>query len=378
MAARKIPGGALAVVKNHRLIFARGYGWADRERQVPARPDTLFRIASLSKPITAVAVLKLVEQRKLSLEARAFEIVNLKPLLAPERPSDARLKQITLCHLLQHTAGWDREKSFDPMFRPREIARAQGVCCPPGPRDIIRYMLGQPLDFDPGARHAYSNFGYCVLGRVIEAVTGLTYERAVQRLVLEPIGIRWMRLGASLSGGRTEGEAHYYMPDDEQTRSVFPGTPERVPTPYGGFCIEAMDAHGGWLASAVGLARFAAALDDPDHSPLLKAQGFQTMYAPPPPPVARKEDGSVADAYYGCGWSVRRVGKSGRANYWHTGSLPGTFTLLVRRWDGLSWVALFNQRSGDKNLPDAAIDAALHRAADAVKEWKAGNLFSRW
>src|SRR6266852_8372904 len=61
MQSRKVPGGALAVVKDRRLIYARGYGWADRDKELPARPDSLFRIASISKPITAVAVLKLVQ-----------------------------------------------------------------------------------------------------------------------------------------------------------------------------------------------------------------------------------------------------------------------------------------------------------------------------
>ena len=82
-------------------------------------------------------------------------------------------KRITTRHLLQHTGGWDRDKSFDPMFRPREISRTLGVASPPGPRDILRYRLGQPFEFDPGTRYAYSNFGYCVLGRVIEKVTGV-------------------------------------------------------------------------------------------------------------------------------------------------------------------------------------------------------------
>jgi hypothetical protein len=68
--------------------------------------------------------------------------------------------------------------------------------------------------------------------------------------------------------------------------------------------------------------------------------------------------------------------RKGRANYWHTGSLPGTATLLVRRWDGLSWTALFNQRSEDKKLPDGDIDPALHRAADSVGDWPAHNLFA--
>ena len=139
-----------------------------------------------------------------------------------------------------------------------------------------------------------------------------------------------------------------------------------------------MDAHGGWIASAVDLARFAAALHDAEHSPLLNPQTIQTMHLPPEPPVSRNDDGSLKDHYYGCGWLVRPVGKDGRANYWHTGSLPGTYTLLVRRHDGVSWVILFNQRSDDKKLPDSEIDAALHRAANAVTEWPKYDLFRQY
>ncbi len=148
-----------------------------------------------------------------------------------------------------------------------------------------------------------------------------------------------------------------------------------VPWPYGGFCLESMDAHGGWIASAVDLARFAAALHDAEHSPLLNPKTIQTMYRPPDPPVSRNDDGSLKDHYYGCGWLVRPVGKDAKANYWHTGSLPGTYTLLVRRHDGVSWAILFNQRSDDKKLPDSEIDPALHRAANAVTDWPKHDLF---
>jgi N-acyl-D-amino-acid deacylase len=186
-----------------------------------------------------------------------------------------------------------------------------------------------------------------------------------------------MRIGASLDGKQADGEVRYYTPKDDEAKNVFPDGPKETSWPYGGFHLEAMDAHGGWIASAVDLARFAAALDDPQRSPLLKPETFQTMSAAPPP-VSRLPDGSLADNHYGCGWSVRPVGKNGKANYWHGGSLPGTSTLLVRRWDGLSWAVLFNQRSEDKNLPDGAIDRALHRAADAVAKWPDKDLFSEW
>jgi CubicO group peptidase (beta-lactamase class C family) len=378
MQARNFPGGALAVVKDHRLVYTRGYGLADREQRERVRPDSLFRIASVTKPITAVAVLALIEDNRLSLEDTAWSVLDLAKWAPQGTEPDERLKGITIRQLLQHTGGWDRDRSFDPMFRPRVIARQLGVASPPGPRDIIRYMLGQPLDFDPGTRHAYSNFGYCLLGRVIEKVSGLNYDAFVRKRVLAPAGIVRMHPGETLADRRAKDEVRYYTHDNAEAPSVFDSRPGNVPWPYGGFCLESMDAHGGWLGSAVDLARFASALDDPQKSPLLKPETFRHLYAPPPPPVSRNDDGSLRDAFYAAGWLVRPVRRDGKANYWHNGSLPGTSTLLVRRWDGLSWAALFNQRSGDKNLPDVAIDPALHRAADAVDKWPEEDLFRNY
>jgi N-acyl-D-amino-acid deacylase len=239
-------------------------------------------------------------------------------------------------------------------------------------------MLGHKLDFDPGSRYAYSNFGYCVLGRIIEKITGMAYDRFIQQKVLSPAGIRRMRLGTSLETGRAEGEVKYYMPDGALGRSVFSSQTGKVPEPYGAFCLEAMDSHGGWLASAVDLARFAAALDAPDRRAVLKPETCRLLYEPPAAPVSRKPDGTLTSAYYACGWQVRSIGTKGKANYWHNGSLPGTATWLVRRADGLSWAILFNQLSQDAKLPDGAIDSALHRAADAVGEWPTEDLFGRY
>jgi N-acyl-D-amino-acid deacylase len=368
MKARSVPGGALAVVKDRRLVYARGYGLADRERGIEVKSDSLFRIASISKPITAVAAMKLVEDGVLELDRPAFDIVKLGV------PGDARVAKITVRQLLHHTGGWDRGRSFDPMFRSRQIAKAAGVPSPPPLREIIRYMLAQPLQFDPGAEYAYSNFGYCVLGRIIEEVSGELYEKFVKQRILAPIGITRMQIGATLDGRQAPGEVRYYTRGDGSKPSVFDGEPD-TPIPYGAFCLEAMDAHGGWIASAIDLARFAAALDDPARCPILKSETLAILYEAPAPPVSRNGDGALADRYYGCGWSVRPVARRGAANYWHDGSLPGTATLLVRRWDGLSWAVLFNQRSEDDTLPDAAIDRAMHRAADAVAEWPAHDLF---
>jgi len=371
MKPRRIPGAAIAVVKGRRLVYARGYGWADREKQEPARADSLFRIASISKPFTSAAIVQLVGRGRLSMDAEAFGILGMTP--APG--GDPRLSKITVRQLLHHAGGWDRDKSGDPMFMSKRIARATGTPEPARQEAIIRYMLGQPLDWPPGEHFAYSNFGYCVLGRIIEKVSGQEYAEYVKQNILSPIGIERMRLGASLESGRAPGEVKYYMPDGTTSQSVFPGAAGRVPEPYGGFCLETMDSHGAWIASAIDLVRFATALDDPGRQNWIRDQFRRLLYEPPAPPVSRKPDGTLAAFYYGCGWDVRPVGRKGKANYWHNGSLPGTFTLLVRRWDGLSWTVLFNQRSNDSKLPDGTIDGALHRAADSVGQWPQHDLF---
>jgi len=350
-----IPGGALAVVRDGRLVLAKGYGLADVEAKVPVAPDSLFRIASISKPITAVAVLKLVQDGKLDIDAKAFALLGLRP-----EKGDPRLGDVTVRHLLQHTGGWDRERSGDPMFMPFRIAEDLGLPTPPDAGAILRYMAPRPLDFDPGTRHAYSNFGYCVLGRILEKVSGESYEDHVRKSVLAPMGITRMRLGRSLLEQRAEGEVRYYPLTGLQARPVFESVKEKeVPWPYGGFCLEAMDAHGGWLASAIDLVRFAASIDT-----VLDAKTLDLM-------VARPDRLKPEAAYYGCGWMVRPVGKDGKRNLWHAGSLPGTSTLLVLRHDGLIWAALFN----DRTRGEGKIDPALHRAADAVTEWPAGDLF---
>lgn len=379
MTARKIPGGALAVVKDGRLVHARGYGWADVEKQVPVEAASLFRIASISKPFTGVAVLQLVEQGKLSLDAHVVDLLPHRAVVPPGGQADPRWKQITVRHCLQHTGGWDRDKSFDPMFRPRQIAAATTTPAPASADAIIKFMLGQPLDFDPGTRYAYSNFGYCLLGRVIEQLTNKSYEQFVKDSVFTPCGIKAMRIGRTLEAQRAGREVRYYTPDNAIADNVFPGSTLKVPWPYGGFHLEAMDSHGAWLASAVDLVRFAVALRDPAKCPLLKPATWQELHAAPPAPVSRNADGALKETFYACGWNARPVGRPAQgANYWHTGSLPGTRTLLVRRWDGLAWAVLFNQRQELPGLPDAAIDPAMHRAAEAVKEWPGEDLFPKF
>lgn len=350
-----IPGGQIAVGRGNRIIFSRALGLADGRKKVEVKTQTLFRIASISKSLTAVAVLGFVEEGALSLDAKMLDVLKPDIFLPVGVSVDPRLKEITIRHLLQHTAGWDRDKSGDPMFQSTQIAKALGIGGPPNTREVVREVLGRPLDSAPGERYVYSNFGYCVLGRILEKVATKPYEEIIKERVLRPAGVTRPQLGSTLTPA--EDETRYFMREnDGEARSVFPEQPGRVPWPYGGFCLEMMDAHGGWLATAEDIVRFATSLDDiGGRSPFKKRETYDAMIAPPP--------GAENDRYYGCGFSIRRRGKGAALS--HDGSLPGTSTFFSRRADGTAWAALFNMRDEGGNR-DGLIVAAIDKALDEV------------
>ena len=144
-----IPGAALAVAKDGKLVLAKGYGWSNLETGDHVKPDTLFGVASISKSFTAVAILKLVEQGKLKLDDKPFVMLaHIKP--HPGVRPDLRLKDITVRHLLIHAGGWDVKKSGDPVNWTTEMQYRRGDKLPVTPEQLISFTLGVPLDFDPG------------------------------------------------------------------------------------------------------------------------------------------------------------------------------------------------------------------------------------
>jgi N-acyl-D-amino-acid deacylase len=307
----------------------------------------------------------------------------LEPHLEAGARLDPRWHDITVRHCLQHTGGWDRGKSFDPMSAEtaEEIARAFAVPLPISPAQIIRYAMGKPLDFAPGTAYAYSNFGYCVLGRVIEAVARKPYHEVVAGEVLAPVGIRRMRLGKNLLRDRASGEVKYYDSRQRTGRAISgPEIGKQVPLPYGVECLETMDANGGWIASAVDLVRFAAALEDPKRCPILNEKSLLSMLGPPPGPLGYDSRGKPKAVYYACGWNVRPVaGQPGRYTKFHDGLLAGSSTLLVCRADGISWAALFNSDADPQGRRFAAlIDPLLHKPADETRAWPDIDLFPKF
>jgi N-acyl-D-amino-acid deacylase len=232
-------------------------------------------------------------------------------------------------------------------------------------------MLCHPLQFDPGTRYAYSNFGYCLLGRVIEKAGGLPYEDYVRKEILTPLGIDHMHVGKTLLSQRAKDEVKYYVLGGEKTGPAVlgPEIGKQVPLPYGSWCQETLDAHGGWTGTAPELVRFATAFANPRSCRVLSPASITQMFTCPSGRVGQGDDGKSKDHVYGCGWSLVQL-PHGQFNFWHNGLLPGTSTELVHRSDGLTWAILFNGTPDSKRKsPADLIDPLMHKALDSVTKW---------
>lgn len=161
--------GAILIAQGDRVFHCKGYGEANREHAIPNTPDTVFRIASLSKQFTAVAIMQLQEQGILSVHDRVSRYL----------PSFPHGDAITLHHLLTHTSGLAEITDFPNLA---ELQRH-----PTSPKQIITYIKDLPLEFTPGTQCIYSNTGYIVLGAIIEAVTHIPYEHYIQEHLLIPL-----------------------------------------------------------------------------------------------------------------------------------------------------------------------------------------------
>ncbi len=288
-----------------------------------------MRIASLTKPITSMAILMLVEGGKLKLSDQVFGDKSIFGLDLGEPSFDGKGAAVTVKQLLSHTAsGWGNTGS-DPMFLYMDLDG----------NDLIRKVLDtHRLDRKPGTQFNYSNFGYYVLGRIIERESGLSYEEYVRRNILEPLRIQGMRIGAQEPG---PDETRYYSVNDMDPRRLRPSH---------------MDAHGGWIANTVELLKILSAIDGfPKGTPLLKPGSVAAMTSP-----------ALASSNYALGLCVNKYD-----NWWHTGSLPGATSELGRAAGGFCWAILVNTR------PDRSIQGAYFKDLDELF-WKLKDSISSW
>ncbi len=371
-----VAGAGLAVARKDTLLLVRGYGFANKEKSAPVEPTSLFRLASLSKTVTAVAVLQLVQDGRLKLDDRVLSILgDAGP--RPGKITDTRVHDITVRHLLQHSGGFNRARSGDVVFLPgaADAAKRQGGPLPPDCPTILRDTLERKLDFTPGERFAYSNIGYCILGRVVERVAGMPYEVYARERVLAPAGAARMKVGRTLEAA--EGEVTFYDYRGAKGAKATPGFGLRLaPRPYGTFAMETMDSYGGWIGAPVDYLRFILAIDGRRGAALLNGATVAEMNARSRLQATGDDDeGNAEGESYGLGIRVRQL-RNG-LNLWHSGSLPGTQTIAVRTADGFAWVAAFNGRPQDRTAFKRELDRGLWTAKSKVKKWPDGDLFER-
>lgn len=317
-----VPAAALGVAKDGDVVLERGYGYSDPDRSNPTAPDALFRTASLAKSFTAAAARSLLGD-DFSPETRVLDALDVEPA---DGLGDDRLENVTVRHLLDHSAGWDPSAGGDPMFRPFAVAEELDLDEPPTTRDFARYVLGQPLQYEPGERHVYSNFGYALLGLVVEAESGQSLPAYVREQFFGGDPPDPLYEGRALPENRRDREVAYESASNCPNAAELDRS-ERVPCADGGFLVGALGGAGGLVTSARTLVAFAA-----DH----RLDGFATA-----------ENPEYATAF---------------------GSLPGTFTMLQRRRDGATVAVLFSDRGGSPNAL-ADIRTTVNDAVADVDDW---------
>jgi CubicO group peptidase (beta-lactamase class C family) len=315
---------SIAISKNGRFVYDHAGGMADRQHMAQAQQSTLFRIADLSKPITAVAIFFLIESGKLHLTDKIFGPAGVLGTKYGKPPYKSYIANITVDHLLTHTAGGWPADDNDPMMHNNGWSQA---------KLIASTIENVPLTNEPGTHWAYSNFGYCLLGRVIEQVTGQSYESYVQANILVPCGITGMQIAHNSERQRASDEVVYIGQYSEDPYKIN---------------INRMDSSDGWIATSTQLVQFLNHVAGAPNIPaLLKPDTIRAMTTPAP---AYPQ----GDARYARGWMVS---DNGAGSWWHGGSLPGSTSLMVHNSDGSCSAALCNTRTE----PHQEMDTALYQ-----------------
>lgn len=189
-----VPGASVIVIRDGRVIFRRAYGMADLERHVPATPTTAYRLASLTKQFTAMAVMLLVRDGRLRYDQPVRELL-------PELPPAAA--SVTIRHLLNHTSGLLDYEDLIPDTQTAQVSD----------RDVLRLLASHDSVYFPaGTRYRYSNSGYCLLALVVERVSGMEFAAFLRQRIFAPLGMA--RTLAHVDGKDTVPERAYgYTPD---------------------------------------------------------------------------------------------------------------------------------------------------------------------
>ncbi|WP_166298822.1 serine hydrolase domain-containing protein [Bradyrhizobium sp. 2S1] len=333
-----VPGLSIAVAIKGKPAYVEAFGVADRESGEALTPQHRFRIASISKPVTSTGIFTLVEAGKLrlgdfvfgadSILGKDYPTIPTLQSLMPSGSSRSLVDQITIEHLLTHATGTWGNQFRDPMFMNQDMKH----------RELISWTLEHmPLTNPPGESYAYSNFGYCVLGRVIEKLSGQSYEQYIKDAVLKRCGIADMQIAGNTLGERASNEVRYY--------SQTGGDPYRMN-------VARMDSHGGWIATPGDLTTLFVHIDGfKDTEQLLTDDSLRVMSTP-----------SAINPRYAKGLFI-----TANNNWWHSGLLDGTTTISVRTSGDFCWSAFTNTRSREGMT--RALDLLVWHMIKTVPDW---------
>jgi len=306
-----VPGAALAVSVNEKMVYTKGFGVSNIEHNTPTEFDAVFRIASLSKTYTATAIMKLIDDGELSLTDKVF---GPEGIMGDDFGSVVFTQNeldITVDHLLIHGSGGWGSVSGDPIdWEPQLDSNG-----------FIEYILNNwNLPNLPGTSFEYSNTGYWLLARIVEKVSGKSYEDYVRDMIT-PIGITSFKTTSFRKEDRGSNEVEYYG-TEQDSQYIYSIASRR-------------DGDGGIVINAPDMLRFMCAIDGFTNRPDIVSSSSQTLMAQP---------SEISNLGRGLGtWEEQNL-------LFFTGSLPGTRTWFYINKNGTSAVVFLNYRRYD--IPD--------------------------
>ena len=327
MHADDVQAGAVGIMKNGVVVYQRFFGWQDQAKTQPLPPETMMRIASVTKPQTAACIRTLIADGTINLTDNVFNVgqpggglLNIAPF---NGLGDTRLANVTVEHCLRHRGGWNRNTTFgvgDLTYKEIEIKQDYNQDAPPTRTQLVSWILSQPLQHNPGSQFAYSNIGFLVLGLIIDQYTGKRPAEFLHERVLAPVGVlpEEVELGRTFPVDRNPNEPWYdnqgsTSPNVYASLDDLQNDPEgsKVPSPDGGWNMEARVGQGGLIATPRALLHF-------------------------------------LDNYQVAGTNIgvprNKASESTSWNFVHTGALSKGTNSIAHQWgDGYCFVALFNR-----------------------------------
>lgn len=344
LSAYNIPGASLAVTKNGKLVYVKGYGKANKATGEDVTPAHRFRLASVSKTYTGVAILKLVQDGKLSLDATVFGTGGVLGNDYGTAPYNANLLKITVRHLLQNVSGsWGAATGGDVIDQNPSYTYKQ----------FFDWLLAtRPNPNTPGTVYDYSNVNFVLAGRIIEKVSGKSYINYIKEDIMQPIGGTQTEMSGKTEAEQKTKEVKYYGQGNDQNFVYTIAFPRR-------------DADGGLMTTATDLLRLVTAIDGSGTRPdILNGTSLTALTT-----------SSSVFSGYACGigiWSAENV-------WFNYGSLPGTRTAFMRNANGMCVALLLNSRvdptTNENPFVYAMQDLVLDLTKNSAYAWQAIDQF---